>query len=258
MADYPALPLWTDAYLADTRHLTTEQHGAYLLILMEMWRRPDCALPLDHAFLIRVTGVSSRKWPLVWRALSPLFQKGKTKFQQKRLTKERNFVEEKSNKNSRAARARWLKSKEKPDANAMPNACQTDAPTPTPTPTPIYTDVTDVTSDPLRGSRSKAVFDTHSKVVFDTGIKLLAGYGITDSAARALIGRWRRSMPDHQLLGAMTQAGAARRTDIVAYMAAIIRADGRDAGGDSGDSGDSYQSHLGKTLKELHKMGWKA
>jgi hypothetical protein len=44
MAEYPFLPLWTDAYFADTRHLTLEQHGAYLLLIIEAWRRADCCI----------------------------------------------------------------------------------------------------------------------------------------------------------------------------------------------------------------------
>jgi uncharacterized protein YdaU (DUF1376 family) len=62
MAEYPFLPLWTDAYFADTRHLTLEQHGAYLLLIFEAWRRSDCCLPDDDALLARLVGVDAEKW----------------------------------------------------------------------------------------------------------------------------------------------------------------------------------------------------
>ena len=53
MAQFPVLPLWTDAYLGDTTHLTTIEHGAYMLLLMVSWRSPDCRLPDDDAMLAR-------------------------------------------------------------------------------------------------------------------------------------------------------------------------------------------------------------
>jgi hypothetical protein len=43
MAEFPALPLWTDAYLGDTRHLSQSEHGAYLLLLITAWRTPNCS-----------------------------------------------------------------------------------------------------------------------------------------------------------------------------------------------------------------------
>jgi uncharacterized protein YdaU (DUF1376 family) len=38
MTDIPGMIIWTDDYFGDTHHLTTFEHGAYLLILMAMWR----------------------------------------------------------------------------------------------------------------------------------------------------------------------------------------------------------------------------
>lgn len=137
VAEFPALPLWTDAYLADTRHLSTLEHGAYLLLMMEAWRRPHFNLPDDDALLARLAGLSLDQWESIKTiilAMWVLDKKTKT-WTQKRLSKEARYVRQKSISNSRAAKSRWNKT-EKGDANAMPNACQNDAPTPTPTPTP--------------------------------------------------------------------------------------------------------------------------
>jgi 5-methylcytosine-specific restriction endonuclease McrA len=65
MADFPALPLWTDAYLSDTRELSTLEHGAYLLLLMTAWRTADCSLPDDDRLLARWAGLDRRTWARV-------------------------------------------------------------------------------------------------------------------------------------------------------------------------------------------------
>ena len=138
MAKFPALPLFTDAYMADTRHLSTIQHGAYLLLLMTAWRMPDCTLPNDDSFLCRISGMDHRTWKNNKAVILEFFNVDNSgRLYQKRLNKERNYVVQLSNKNSDASKARWLKYNNSDDANAMPNRCQTDAPIPTPTPTPI-------------------------------------------------------------------------------------------------------------------------
>ena len=53
MAKFPHLPLWTDAYMADTLHLTHEEHGLYLMLLMTVWRCPDCKIPNDMDWIKR-------------------------------------------------------------------------------------------------------------------------------------------------------------------------------------------------------------
>lgn len=132
MAEYPSLPLFTDAYLADTRHLSTLQHGAYLLMLMSAWREPDCALPNDDTYLARITGLDRRTWAKNKQVLLSFWHlNGQQKWVQGRLVDERKYVEQQSSRNSAAAKSRWLKNNNGKDANAMPKRCVTDAPTPT-------------------------------------------------------------------------------------------------------------------------------
>jgi len=140
MASYPSMPLWTDAYLADTRHLSTQEHGAYLLLLMVAWRRPDCNLPDDDKLLARFAGLGPRQWKNVKDAVMEFWTLEDGCWTQKRLLKERSFVVNRSKINSANANKRDYtksrKTKKTKNANASVEECETDAPTPIPTPTP--------------------------------------------------------------------------------------------------------------------------
>lgn len=132
MAQYPAFPLWTDAYLADTSHLTTIEHGAYLLLLMTMWRAAG-SLPNDDKKLARYARLNAGQWERLKPSLMPFFDVVGDEIRQGRLTDELAFVKQKSKSQSKNARARWLKNNDIDDATALPPQSQLDAPTPTPT-----------------------------------------------------------------------------------------------------------------------------
>lgn len=109
MAKFPALTLWTDAYLADTRHLTTLEHGAYLLLLITAWRSPDFALPNDDRFLRLAAGN-----PRTWNEIKPTVMAFWTlredgKFHQKRLSLEANRATAQRDGASKAGKVSALK-----------------------------------------------------------------------------------------------------------------------------------------------------
>lgn len=61
MSGPPYMPFYVGDYLADTVHLSTLEHGAYMLLLMAMWRAGG-ALPNDDRYLSRATHLSNAQW----------------------------------------------------------------------------------------------------------------------------------------------------------------------------------------------------
>lgn len=93
------MPVFPDAYLADTTHLTTEEHGAYFLLLMAMWRR-NGAVPNDDKDIARIVGLDIKAWRKMRKRLMPFLMIEGEELTQKRLKKEWEYVSEKRNKNA--------------------------------------------------------------------------------------------------------------------------------------------------------------
>lgn len=111
MAEFPALPFWTDSYLADTRDLTAAQHGAYLLLLMTAWRTKDNGLPDDDARLARWACMDRRTWLKNKTIIMSFWCKIDGMWHQKRLDDERKRAEYVRDCQVQAGRASALKRK---------------------------------------------------------------------------------------------------------------------------------------------------
>lgn len=103
------MPLYIGDYLADTGHLTTLQHGAYLLLLMHEWRTGP--LPDDDEALATIAKVDAATWRKIGPVLRRFYEVCPEGLSQKRLAKERRNATEHSEKRSAAgkkgASGRW-------------------------------------------------------------------------------------------------------------------------------------------------------
>lgn len=103
------MPLYIGDYLADTARLTTEQHGAYLLMLMDHWRNGP--LPDDDDALAAVTKLPMPAWLRHKATLAGFFTVLDEKWFQKRLAEEKKRARAITAKRSVAGKAgagkRW-------------------------------------------------------------------------------------------------------------------------------------------------------
>lgn len=150
------MPLYVADYLADTTRLTTEQHGAYLLLIMDYWRNgpPEA----DDETLAQITKLPATQWRKHAQKLRALFSEHDGKLWHKRIEEERKkagvISSSRSEAGKQGAAKRWGKTKAKDIANAMANAMangmadpsqeawQNDAPSPSPTPKTIGSGIT--------------------------------------------------------------------------------------------------------------------
>lgn len=122
MSERPFMQLYVSDFIGDTLHLSSEQVGAYLLLLMAMWNA-DGKLPNDEAKLARVARLSLKKWRSVAPDLMPFFEQDKDTISHRRLTKELQKSERQSQSRSAAGAkgfaAKVLKNNNRPQANAQ-------------------------------------------------------------------------------------------------------------------------------------------
>lgn len=111
------MPLYVGDYLADTTHLTCTEHGAYILLLMAMWRAGG-SLPDDPSKLARFARCTTGQWARICPTILDFFEQEDGRIVHRRLareiTKHGVAVERQRQLSSNGGKAKALKTN-KPD-----------------------------------------------------------------------------------------------------------------------------------------------
>ncbi|SCW91874.1 DUF1376 domain-containing protein [Pseudomonas sp. NFACC05-1] len=89
MAALPYMQLYVADYLADTMHLTTEEHGAYLLLIFNYWQTGK---PIPVSRLARITRLSNERWTDVERSLGEFFNERGNEWVHERIERDLEAV----------------------------------------------------------------------------------------------------------------------------------------------------------------------
>jgi uncharacterized protein YdaU (DUF1376 family) len=103
MAAPPYMKLYVADYLGDTHHLGALEHGAYLLLLMAMWRAGG-VLPAHDANLAKLARCTPDQWAEIRAVVLPFFKVSRGRLRHKRLAAEIAKYESTSCKRSEAGR----------------------------------------------------------------------------------------------------------------------------------------------------------
>lgn len=117
------MKLYVADYLGDTHHLNAAEHGAYLLLLMGMWRSGG-TLPANDANLARLARCSPEEWAQIKGAVLPFFRRSRGRITQNRLAVEMAKYESISCKRSNAGKTGASKKHNLNNMDGMANADQ--------------------------------------------------------------------------------------------------------------------------------------
>jgi uncharacterized protein YdaU (DUF1376 family) len=208
------LPLYVGDYLADTMHLTTAQHGAYLLLIMHAWRSGG-RIPAEAAQQAAVARMTPEQWSIDGPAVLAFFNDDLT---HKRVVEELSVATKVVAQRSLAGKASAAKRERKRqrDFNGEATGPQreangaVDAPLPsrgTPSPSP---------------SVSKDTGGDLAAVIFKGGLTwMVERTGKPEASCRAQLGKWRKEIGDASLIEVL---GAAQREGPIDAMAWLEKA----------------------------------
>lgn len=129
MAALPYMQLYIADYLADTMHLSTEEHGAYLLLMFNYWQTGK-AIPKSR--LSRIARLTNDRWVSVEASLKEFFNDNGIEWVHERIERDLEMVRssqrQKSDAGKASARARKVKKSAEGKRNGNDRSTGVDEP----------------------------------------------------------------------------------------------------------------------------------
>lgn len=131
------MPLYVSDYLRDTMHLSTTEHGAYMLLIMHAWTH-NGLLPRDETRLARIAGMTPKEWKVSRATLLEFFTTTDDGFRHARIDREITKAEAMVEQRRAAGRSSAAARKEQREVNDRSTSVATDEqrngrPAPSPT-----------------------------------------------------------------------------------------------------------------------------
>jgi uncharacterized protein YdaU (DUF1376 family) len=237
MSQAPSMPVFTDALIGDTTHLSMEEFGAYLMILFVTWRNNGVPLPDDDKRLARICRMSEKKWSAIRPTISEFFDLSEGVWRQKRLEKEWQYVSQQrakqSEKGKKSAQARSLKNNETPSTVVGQRLEPQGQPEANPQPQPHKEDTEAKASGANAANEPQAsqsvvidlfpVEQTPSQMMWGTYLsELVAMTGKPKADLRKLIGKWSKAYGGEQAVCEAISDASARQPPLADPLPWII------------------------------------
>ena len=217
----PWMPLYVADYLADTGHLRTIEHGAYLLLIMHYWQ--NGSLPhSDEAQLARIARMTPKEWSGSRATLAAMFGEdwGHKRIDQE-LAKAESFLERQRGNGRKGGRPKnpaveETETQTKPKENPPDSSGETQKKARAPASQSQSHSVPNGTAADAAGDLTK--------LVFTRGLAWLqAETGKPEAACRSLLGKWRRDYGDEALISVLGRAQRHGPVDAIPWIEAAFR-----------------------------------
>lgn len=208
------MPDWmafnVDDYVSNTMHLTTRQHGGYILLICAAWKAKGL-LPGSDAALMAIAKLSAKEWREDGDVLKAFLTERGDGWVHERVEFEwkdaQALIDAKSKAGREGARKRWHGRR---IAEPSQTQRQNDAPQPSPKP---------VSEAKASGAGAPA-----RQVIFEEALPwLVRRSGLDDRACRSIIGKWLKEYGDEPVLAAMQQAEQENPVDPVPWIVAKFK-----------------------------------